>query len=147
MIVVVTGSRSWAGWPWPENGRGPDVTARDHAQFYALTSMLDGLRTEALATMSDFRLIHGDCPTGADKLALHWCSRRTQVHEHIYHANWDKHGKAAGPIRNRDMIDWVVGEDDGTFVIACYEGLSKGTRHCSDYAKSKGLEVIELRSR
>lgn len=49
-------------------------------------------------------VIHGDCSTGADRLAdewaiVHWvpCER--------YPAEWDKHGRAAGPIRNQVMID------------------------------------------
>lgn len=143
MIVVVTGSRTWASWPWDEH----DHLGRDSIEMYALTCLLDGLRVEALADMTDFRLIHGDCPTGADNVASWWASRRTEVVDHVFHADWDRNGRVAGPIRNRKMIDWVVGEDDGTFVIACFRGTSRGTTDCAAYAKGQGLDVIELRYR
>jgi hypothetical protein len=46
----------------------------------------------------------GGCPTGVDhgvsKMNDGWTYREMR-------ANWDKYGKAAGPIRNRDMAKWA----------------------------------------
>lgn len=50
------------------------------------------------------------------------------------------HGKSAGPIRNRKMID----EHEPDFVLAFHddlEGESKGTKDCVAYAKSKGIRT------
>jgi hypothetical protein len=45
-------------------------------------------------------VVHGDCPTGADRLAENMWGN-TEPHP----ANWKKHGRAAGPIRNQKMAD------------------------------------------
>lgn len=48
-------------------------------------------------------LIHGD-GTGADALAKQWAgSRKVKTEPHP--ADWDTHGKAAGPLRNQQMVD------------------------------------------
>lgn len=49
-------------------------------------------------------VIQGDCPTGADKLARMWAISRNHHLDH-FPADWLKHGRAAGPIRNQRMID------------------------------------------
>lgn len=55
-----------------------------------------------------------------------------------YPADWDTHGKAAGYIRNEQM---VLAADK---VIAFWDGQSKGTKHTIDLALKhrKNLEVI-----
>jgi hypothetical protein len=51
-------------------------------------------------------------------------------------ANWKKHGKAAGPIRNQRMVDYV-GKEGG--IIALWDGSSKGTEDCMRAAKLAGI--------
>ena len=53
-------------------------------------------------------------------------------------ANWVRHGKAAGPIRNRIMLDFQPG-----LVIVFHPGLarSKGTADCVKEARRRGFEV------
>ena len=41
---------------------------------------------------------------GADSIAIDYAVKRGILY-HVYKADWDKHGRAAGPIRNRQMID------------------------------------------
>lgn len=41
----------------------------------------------------------------------------------IYPANWGEHGKAAGFIRNRTMVE------EADRVVAFWDGESRGTRH------------------
>lgn len=48
-------------------------------------------------------LVHGDCPTGADAMADGWANYRG-VDRIKCPANWEGHGKAAGPLRNRNML-------------------------------------------
>lgn len=51
-------------------------------------------------------LIHGGAK-GADEMASwFWRDYGRQYNMHVteYHAEWEKHGKAAGPIRNQEMI-------------------------------------------
>ena len=53
----------------------------------------------------------------------------------IYPADWDKHGKAAGPIRNKQMID----EGKPDLVIAFPGG--RGTAGAVRLAKFAGVTV------
>ena len=48
-------------------------------------------------------IIHGHAP-GADSLAELWAGQN-RVSRLGFRADWKKHGKAAGPIRNQNMID------------------------------------------
>ena len=74
---------------------------------------------------------------GADALAkdyaaVNWCSFRE------YPAQWKDHGRAAGMIRNRRMLD----EEQVDLVVAFPGG--KGTAHMVKLAKARGIEVIEV---
>jgi hypothetical protein len=67
-------------------------------------------------------VIHG-CAAGADEQAGYaavWL--RLKVEEHP--ADWDRHGKAAGPKRNAEMLE--SSKPDG--VLAFYDGAGAGTR-------------------
>lgn len=55
-------------------------------------------------------------------------------------ADWDKHGRAAGPIRNQVMGDFADA------LIAIWDGQSRGTKHMIDYATKKGLKVYVERT-
>jgi hypothetical protein len=51
----------------------------------------------------DLVIIHGGAK-GADTLADQWAiTNWVKIEE--YKPNWEKHGKAAGPIRNKQMLD------------------------------------------
>lgn len=74
---------------------------------------------------------------GADRMAHHWASQN-EVKCEEYPAEWDKHGRSAGPIRNRAMLD--LGAD---LVIAFRsEGESRGT---DDMIRETKRRKIELR--
>jgi predicted polyphosphate/ATP-dependent NAD kinase len=55
-----------------------------------------------LGKLSPVRVIHGGCPTGADWLASCWAEVQG-VEVDVFHAEWGRHGRAAGPIRNSAM--------------------------------------------
>lgn len=50
-------------------------------------------------------------------------------------ADWDKHGKSAGYIRNEEMAKY------GDYLLAFWDGHSKGTKHMIDCAEKEGLPV------
>lgn len=53
-------------------------------------------------------------------------------------ADWDTHGKAAGPIRNRHMASIADG------LILVWDGVSKGSKNMKEEAIKKGLRVVSL---
>ena len=82
-------------------------------------------------------LIHGDA-SGADRLSGEWAaSKGIQVEARP--AEWKKHGRAAGPIRNSQMLDEKPG-----LVIAFPGG--NGTADMVKKAKQAGLEVVMVSS-
>lgn len=81
-------------------------------------------------------LIHG-CAVGVDRWSGQWAyNHRITVRE--FPADWQKHGKAAGPIRNQQMLD----EGKPDLVIAFPGG--RGTADMVNRAKKAGVKVIEI---
>ena len=54
----------------------------------------------------------------------------------VFPANWNEHGKAAGPIRNQEMAKYADA------LIAIWDGKSRGTKNMINNAKKAGLEVF-----
>lgn len=76
--------------------------------------------------------IVGDCPTGLDKYVRELCDYKE------YKADWETEGLAAGPIRNRKMLE----ENRDCLVIAFPGG--KGTKNCIKTARSLGMTVLQV---
>lgn len=86
----------------------------------------------------EFVVIHGGCPTGADAHADDWAVVNWAGCE-VYRADWDKHGKAAGPIRNQQMID--QGRPD---LVLAFPG-GRGTADMVRRAEAAGVPVTGFR--
>ena len=71
---------------------------------------------------------------GTDRLGEEF-SRKWGIPLHRFPAEWDKHGRSAGYIRNKEMADF------GDALIAFWDGYSKGTGHMIDLATKAGLRV------
>ncbi len=94
-------------------------------------------------------IIHGGCKRrvildgyyqyiGADYLAGEWaklCGYRCEE----YPADWEEYGKAAGPIRNQQMID----EGKPDLAIVCPGG--KGTADMVARLKKAGIPIVEVK--
>lgn len=115
--VLVTGSRDFS-----------DVMALDRA----------------LLRLPVLEIVHGDA-RGADTLARDW-ALHNRIDEFPFQARWDLHGRRAGPIRNRRMLEWVQENGTNTLVMAFKEGFDPkmrkgGTEHMVKIALMAGLEV------
>lgn len=84
-------------------------------------------------------IIHGNA-AGADTMADKWANRHALIIDR-YTPDWNKHGKAAGPIRNQDMID--LGKPD--LVIAFPGG--RGTLDMVSRAHMAEVDVAEIKPR
>lgn len=76
--------------------------------------------------------------SGADSLGERYATERG-LRCDAHPAAWNKYGKAAGYIRNREMADAADA------LIAFWDGSSRGTAHMISYAKAKGLKVAVVR--
>ncbi len=83
-------------------------------------------------------LVHG-AATGADMLAAEFWGdvhdRPTEAHP----ADWAEHGKAAGPLRNQEMVDSGIG-----LLIAFPDG--RGTADMVRRSVAAGVKLIDLRA-
>lgn len=111
MRVVVCGSRDWQ-----------DVNA--------IFNRLSGLPGEH----EEITILQGSA-SGADSIAA-WAADQLGFEVRGFPANWRKHGKAAGPIRNRVMLD-----QNPDLVIAFQHGESRGTQDTIDEARRRGIPV------
>lgn len=114
MRVLVCGSRDW-------KKRGP------------IQLVLRGMIVEI-----DTVVIHGAAP-GADSIA-HMVAEELRFDCDPYPADWDTHGKKAGPIRNQQMLD--EGKPDVVFAFVTRPlAESRGTADMVRRAKKAGVPV------
>lgn len=89
----------------------------------------------------DAVMING-CAKGADTICLKWANERGVPVER-FPADWDRHGKGAGPVRNRKMLNRLI-ETNGSAVFAFSHGplrFSRGTKNMVDQCSAKGISV------
>lgn len=75
--------------------------------------------------------------TGVDQLAILY-ARKNHLPFKVFRADWNKWGKAAGPIRNREMAQYV---GPAGALVAVWDGVSRGTNNMILEAKAVGAKV------
>lgn len=131
--LLVTGSRSWSD------------AQRIYGALDAILAQMDG---------RPLTIVHGACPSGADAIAKRWArdrrrsSAQPDVATEAHYANWRKHGRRAGPLRNEAMV--AAGAD------MCLAWISPCTRRdcpdpqphgshgasgCADLAEQAGIDT------
>ena len=75
---------------------------------------------------------------GTDALAKRYAVERGHILKE-FPADWEKNGKAAGPIRNSEMVDFVKGNDHRAAVFF-WDGKSRGTGDC--LRKAEKAEIV-----
>lgn len=87
----------------------------------------------------EFVVVHGKA-RGGDMMAHRWAQTAfwwdPRIHPEDHPADWERYGKAAGHIRNQEMVDTGVDRCLG-FPL----GRSPGTRGCMKIAKKAGVPV------
>lgn len=117
--VIVTGSREW----------------QDEA---AVRTALTRSWREAGQPLV---VIHGACPTGADRIASEWAREHEYagITEEPWPAKWKLYGRRAGPQRNAEMV--AAG---AALCLAFPFGQSSGTRHAMRCARAAGIPVHDF---
>lgn len=126
--ILVTGSRDW-----------DDEVSLALALGFAVG---EGLSIDPNSAVV---IVHGDCPTGADAIAARLATDHG-VPVEAYPADWNEHGRAAGPIRNEQMV--ALGADVClAFIGPCtsprcgrtHRHPSHGASGCADLAERAGI--------
>ena len=81
-------------------------------------------------------LIHG-AASGADSAAAAWAERR-MIPTRPVPAKWKQFGRAAGPMRNAELV--AIAKREGA-IVAAFPG-NRGTANMIAQARAAGVEVI-----
>jgi len=107
-------------------------------------TITDPLELEKAITASGIYLNGGEITEvicgnaqGADQLGKLYAAYHN-IHIKYFLPDWEKYGKAAGPIRNGEMANYAG--PDG-WLIALWDGVSKGTQSMFTLANARGLKV------
>jgi len=105
------------------------VGSRDFSDSETMARVLDRIR----AKHPQVTIVSG-AGRGADTLAANYAKANglTLIE---FPADWNKHGRAAGPIRNQQVVD------ASDAVLAFWDGQSPGTKITIDMARRKGIPV------
>ena len=107
--------------------------SRKFHQYDVVETAVSDYLTQNKIDISDVEIVSGHAD-GIDDLGerfakLHNCPIK------IFPANWDKYGRAAGPIRNEQMAKY------GDILIAFWDFRSKGTASMISLARKHNLQV------
>jgi hypothetical protein len=129
MRVIVTGCRDWM---WP------DLVEKELEQLWGDLDCYEALI-----------VVHGDCPTGADRFAKEWVEKKVQQMrregskanppEEEPHPYKRELGKRGGPVRNQEMA-----EDGGHLCLAFHDGIGDGTRNMMTEATLHRIRVVVI---
>lgn len=119
LVVIVCGGRAYS-----DRGFLNGCLGRLRERFPAMTVITGGA-------------------TGADAMAADW-ARVNDVPQEVHYADWDRHGRAAGPKRNRKMLATLFDyKAAGCAVgIVAFPG-GKGTADMKAAASERGVPVWE----
>lgn len=120
MRILITGSRDWE----------------------SISDVFRLIETMALIyNPTEVTIVHGAAPAGADHMAHQWVEVAKNIMpytiiEEAHPASWEEFGKAAGPIRNREMVD--IGAD---LCLAFIRNNSKGATMTAKFAEEAGIKL------
>jgi hypothetical protein len=86
------------------------------------------------------------CAKGADTKSK-WAADERGIKTLDFPARWDLYGRAAGPIRNTDMLDRLRAHDGAKIVVGFNNDIkkSKGTKDMLTQAKKAGILCLIVR--
>jgi len=130
--IVVCGSRNWMDGPEANIIRNKLALVVED-----VTTLGGSVMSGRCVTEAEIIIAHGGAK-GADNIADVYARRRKWIVE-VFHADWHTHGRAAGPMRNKTMLD------RGADVVLAFpigdRGVSPGTWGCVDLAASRGIPL------
>ena len=113
---------------------------RHFNNYLALKCTIDEFLETHRIPDESIEFVSGGCE-GADTLAERYATENGFV-IHRFPAEWKKYGRAAGPIRNQQMINFI--KDKSSVVIAFLSKDTVGTRRTVQLAKKNNIEVVEI---
>ena len=114
---------------------GRDFTDR-HQMGTELWKLFGGFK---LSTWERVEVVCGMC-CGAELLGKDWATMQALDIKEMP-ADWDRYGKRAGYIRNEQMAKCAKNGNPYGYLVAFWDGRSRGTRNMIEKALVAGLEI------
>lgn len=111
--------------------------SRTYSDVTRVFEELDKIHAENPVSM----VIEGEAP-GADTFGREWAMAR-KIPVAMFHADWEKYGRSAGPIRNREMLE--KGKPD--MVVAFVDkplDQSRGTKNMVTISRKANIPVTVI---
>lgn len=109
-----------------------------------LTQLQHTLIDETLGTIhlhyNNCEIVTGGAK-GIDEMGQEW-ALYNGVPQERFPADWDTHGKAAGPIRNRHMAEYAAAGPRSGALVLIWDGKSKGSASMLSEARKAGVGHI-----
>ena len=112
--------------------------SRNFNDYIKMLNTLDELGIHLINTIDPIEIVSGHAP-GTDMLGEKFAKAYGYPLK-IFPADWNTYGRAAGLIRNKQMVEYTAAADRG-MLVAFPVGESRGTRNMIKLAKQYGLEV------
>ncbi|MBO4543591.1 MAG: DUF2493 domain-containing protein [Bacteroidales bacterium] len=111
---------------------------RHFDNYECLEDLMDDVLTDLDLDFSDIEIISGGC-SGADKLGELYADRHNTSCT-VFPTQWETYGRAAGPIRNSEMIKYAAASEIPV-VVAFISDKTVGTNDTVNKAKKQGFTV------
>lgn len=132
---------SWTGDRYPLQECQPIVRKPFKTIIAGSRGIEDPVVVASAVWLSGFEIaevVSGGC-RGVDRMGEQF-AEAAGVPVKRFPADWEAHGKAAGPLRNQEMADYADA------LIAIWDGESRGTKDMIDRATKSGLAIFVYRT-
>ena len=113
------------------------VGSRNYSNYTQACQQIDIALSQWSKSPSDVTEVVSGGAAGADKMAERW-ARERGIPVKVFKPDWDKHGKAAGPLRNQSIIEYA------THVVAFPSREGRGTQDSISRAKKLNRMLHEF---
>ena len=112
---------------------------RHFNDYERLEAVMNEIVEEYNLSLKDIEIVSGHCE-GADRLGELWASKHGAKCTK-FPAEWGKYGRAAGPIRNTNIVEYVA-QSRQPIVVAFVNERTKGTLDTVRKAQKKEFKVV-----
>lgn len=140
-VKITKTSKILIAGPRDFNNQSYVFSALDMVFSRLIKSPKETRNTLEINTLENVEIVEGSA-TGIDSLAREYAISKDIKYKE-FPADWNKHGKAAGPIRNKQMAEY----SDILIAFRYVDNPSRGTENMIRQAKENKLKIITVNIR